>query len=158
VCFQALVIEPEDFEFILRIQNTNVDGTLKIVYALTAIKGIGRRFADIICKRANIDSNKRAGELTKEEMGQIIVIMSNPRNFRIPTYFLNRRRDYKWNKDQHLHANQIAQTWREDFDNWKKTKRHRGLRHLWQLKVRGQHTKTTGHGVSCSAFHLGHVK
>ena len=28
----------------------------------------------------------------------------------------------------------------------KKVKMHRGLRHYWGLKVRGQHTKTTGRG------------
>merc|ERR1719189_2270929 len=140
----AYVVEAEDFSHILRLLNTNVDGTLKIVYALTAIKGIGRRFADIICKRAGIDPNKRAGELTKEDLKQIQYIIAQPKNFRIPLYFLNRRRDYKTNKD---------------FHNWKKTRRHRGLRHLWQLKCRGQRTKTTGHGQGClGAFHLGPVK
>jgi small subunit ribosomal protein S18e len=39
--------------------NTNVDGKEKIAYALTAIKGIGRRFANAIVKRANVDINKR---------------------------------------------------------------------------------------------------
>jgi small subunit ribosomal protein S18e len=28
----------------------------------------------------------------------------------------------------------------------KKIRLHRGLRHYWQIKVRGQHTKTTGRG------------
>jgi small subunit ribosomal protein S18e len=70
----------------------------------------------------------------------------------MPNHFLNRRRDVRSNKDLHVHANQIAQKWREDFDVWKKTRRHRGLRHLWQVKVRGQKTKTSGRGVSISAF------
>jgi small subunit ribosomal protein S18e len=44
----------EDYEFthILRILNTNVDGKQKIMYALTKIKGIGRRYANIVLKRA----------------------------------------------------------------------------------------------------------
>lgn len=33
---------------------------------------------------------------------------------------------------------------REDFDRLKKARIHRGLRHWWGWKVRGQHTKTTG--------------
>merc|ERR1712216_94423 len=151
----ALIVEEKNFSHILRILNTNVDGKLKVIYALTAIKGIGRRFADIVCKRADVDVNCRAGELTKKQLQKICVIIANPKQHNIPDHFLNRRRDRKTNKDNHIHANQIAQKWREDFDEWKKTRRHRGLRHLWQLKTRGQHTKTSGRGVSITAFHLG---
>lgn len=52
-------MEDNDFQQILRVFNTNVDGKRKVAYALTAIKGIGRRFAHLICKRANIDLEKR---------------------------------------------------------------------------------------------------
>ena len=33
------------------------------MYALTAIKGCGRRYANICCKKAEINLDKRAGEL-----------------------------------------------------------------------------------------------
>ncbi|EPB75796.1 putative ribosomal protein S13p/S18e [Ancylostoma ceylanicum] len=33
---------------------------------------------------------------------------------------------------------------REDLERLKKIRLHRGLRHYWGLRVRGQHTKTTG--------------
>lgn len=56
---QALIFEDNDFKHILRILNTNVDGKNKVAYALTAIKGVGRRFSNLICKRARIDLNKR---------------------------------------------------------------------------------------------------
>lgn len=49
----------EDFQHILRVLNTNVDGKQKIMFALTSIKGIGRRFANIVCKKADVDMNKR---------------------------------------------------------------------------------------------------
>jgi ribosomal protein S13 len=39
--------------------NTNVDGKQKIMFAMTSIKGIGRRFANIVCKKADVDMNKR---------------------------------------------------------------------------------------------------
>lgn len=50
----------EDFQHILRVLNTNVDGKQKIMFALTSIKGIGRRFANIVCKKADVDMNKRS--------------------------------------------------------------------------------------------------
>ena len=47
------------FQHILRVLNTNVDGKQKIMFALTAIRGIGRRFSNICCKKAEVDMNKR---------------------------------------------------------------------------------------------------
>ena len=56
--FQSLVNQGE-FQHILRVLNTNIDGKQKIVYALTSIKGIGRRFATAVCKKAEIDIPRR---------------------------------------------------------------------------------------------------
>ncbi len=60
---QALVVDEKKFQYILRILNTNVNGKDKVMYALTKIKGIGRRFANLICKKAGIDMNKRYAPL-----------------------------------------------------------------------------------------------
>ena len=49
----------DNFTHILRVLNTNVDGKQKIMYALTAIRGLGRRFSNICCKKAEVDLNKR---------------------------------------------------------------------------------------------------
>lgn len=65
--FQSLVI-PEKFQHILRIMNTNIDGKIKIMFALTAIKGIGRRFSNVVLKKADVDLDKRAGECSDEEV------------------------------------------------------------------------------------------
>jgi small subunit ribosomal protein S18e len=37
-----------------------------------------------------------------------------------------------------------GQQMREDLERMRKARIHRGLRHMWGLRVRGQHTKTTG--------------
>jgi hypothetical protein len=39
--------------------NTNVKGGGKIMFALTEIKGVGRRYSNLVCKKADIDLNKR---------------------------------------------------------------------------------------------------
>lgn len=46
-------------QHILRLLNTNVDGKRKIMYALTEIKGVGRRYANLVCKKADVNLNKR---------------------------------------------------------------------------------------------------
>jgi len=45
--------------FQLRLLNTNVDGKQKVMYALTKIKGVGRRYSNLVCKKADVDLNKR---------------------------------------------------------------------------------------------------
>lgn len=39
--------------------------------------------------------NKRAGELTDDEVERVITIMQNPRQYKIPDWFLNRQKDHK---------------------------------------------------------------
>ncbi|KAL3638647.1 ribosomal 40S subunit protein S18B [Castilleja foliolosa] len=62
------LVANEEFQHILRVQNTNVDDKQKIMFAMTSIKGIGRRFANITCKKADVDMNKRVGELSNADM------------------------------------------------------------------------------------------
>ena len=143
----ALVVPEQKFQHILRILGTNVDGRHKVMFALTKITGVGRRFSNMVCKKADIDLNKRAGELSEEEIEAVKAIISNPTQFDIPVWFLNRQKDRLEGNVQHLVANQVTAKLREDFERMKKIRLHRGLRHHWNLRVRGQHTKTTGrHG------------
>ena len=124
--------------------NTNVDGNIKIVYALTTIKGVGRRYSNLVCKKADVDLHKRAGELTQEELERIVQIMQNPTHYKIPAWFLNRQNDITDGKDYHTLANNVESKLRDDLERLKKIRAHRGIRHFWGLRVRGQHTKTTG--------------
>jgi len=57
--------------------STNVDGKQKVSFAMTAIKGVGRRFADVCCKKADIDVQKRAGELTNDEIERLVTVIQN---------------------------------------------------------------------------------
>ncbi|KAK7204394.1 ribosomal protein S13, partial [Myxozyma melibiosi] len=124
--------------------NTNVDGKIKIMYALTLIKGVGRRYSNLVCKKADVDLNKRAGELTVEELERVVTILQNPTQYKIPSWFLNRQRDFVDGKDTQVLANGLDSKLRDDLERLKKIRAHRGLRHYWGLRVRGQHTKTTG--------------
>uniref|UniRef100_A0A8I5NSX4 Small ribosomal subunit protein uS13 n=1 Tax=Papio anubis TaxID=9555 RepID=A0A8I5NSX4_PAPAN len=88
--------------------------------------------------------HKRAGELTEDEVERVITIMQNPRQYKIPDWFLNRQKDVKDGKYSQVLANGLDNKLREDLERLKKIQAHRGLRHFWGLRVRGQHTKTTG--------------
>ena len=133
-----------DFQHILRILNTNIDGRRKVFVALCSIGGIGKRFANLICKKAEVDANKRAGELTQDEVEKLVAIIQNPKQFKIPQWFLNRQREWKTGKSMQAFSNNMGAKLREDLERLKKIRAHRGLRHYWCIRVRGQHTKTTG--------------
>lgn len=130
---------------------------------MTKIKGVGRRYSNLVCKKADIDTNKRggwtqfcgyysiasanistAGELTSEELERIVTIIQNPTQYKIPSWFLNRQRDIVDGKDSQILANGVDSKLRDDLERLKKIRAHRGLRHYWGLRVRGQHSKTTG--------------
>ncbi|KAI1487470.1 ribosomal protein S13 [Biscogniauxia mediterranea] len=136
--------EKSNFQFILRLLNTNIDGKQKVMYAMTQIKGVGRRYSNLVLKKADVDLNKRAGELTSDELERVVTILQNPTQYKIPAWFLNRQRDITDGKSSQTLANGVDSKLREDLERLKKIRAHRGLRHYWGLRVRGQHTKTTG--------------
>jgi len=138
------LIAGDDFQHILRVLNTNVDGKNKVMYALTSIRGIGRRFANLACKKAEVDMRKRAGELSAEELEALMTVVANPRQYKVPDWFLNRQKDIKDGKFSQLTSSALDTKLRDDLERLKKIRNHRGLRHYWGLRVKGQHTKTTG--------------
>eukprot|EP00812_Abedinium_dasypus_P010697 NODE_4300_length_688_cov_140.047393.p1 GENE.NODE_4300_length_688_cov_140.047393~~NODE_4300_length_688_cov_140.047393.p1 ORF type:complete len:147 (+),score=53.88 NODE_4300_length_688_cov_140.047393:107-547(+) len=140
----SVQFQSQNFQHILRIMNTNIDGRQKVMFALTSIKGIGRRLSNLIIKKCDIDMNKRAGELTTDEVNKILAVIQNPLQYKIPEYFLNHRKDFKDGKSTQSCANIWDTFIRDTLERIKKVRLHRGLRHYWGIKVRGQHTKTTG--------------
>lgn len=139
-----VVTEKGNFQHILRLLSTNVDGNIKIMYALTTIRGVGPRYANLVCKKADVDMAKRAGELTVEELERLITIIQNPSQYKIPGWFMNRQRDPTDGKDAHLLVNQLDTKLRDDIEKMKRMRLHKGLRHYWGYRVRGQHTNSTG--------------
>lgn len=73
-----------------------------------------------------------------------MTILQNPAQFKIPSWFLNRQKDIVDGKSFQLLSNGVDSKLRDDLERLKKIRAHRGLRHFWGLRVRGQHTKTTG--------------
>ena len=69
------LVVPPNFQHILRVLNTNIDGKTSIMFALTSIKGIGRRYANLCLKKADSSLSRRAGELNEEEVEKLITIM-----------------------------------------------------------------------------------
>ncbi|MEM3580521.1 MAG: 30S ribosomal protein S13, partial [Candidatus Bathyarchaeia archaeon] len=133
-----------EFRHILRITDTDIDGSLKAPYALRKIKGISLNLANAILKKAGIDPNIRAGFLTEAEVEKIEEIIKEPTKFGLPGWLLNRRKDLETGKDMHLISADLILRTKMDIEKMKELKSWRGYRHAYGLKVRGQRTRTTG--------------
>ncbi len=135
---------PKEFQHIIRIAETDLDGSQKVAQALTGIKGIGVGLANVIVKKANIDSKTRLGFLSDMEIDKIRDIVSKPEKQGLPSWLLNRQKDGQTGKDLHLTGSDLALRIKSDIDELKKVKSWKGFRHAHGLKVRGQRTRTTG--------------
>ena len=54
-----------------RLAGVNVPSSKRLVIALTYILGIGKKYANDICKTVSIDKNKRVSDLTEDEIIKI---------------------------------------------------------------------------------------
>jgi small subunit ribosomal protein S13 len=138
------MVSQDRFKEIVRIQGTNLNGSKKVIYALTKLKGVGIQTANIIAKKAGINEKTRLGFLSDSEISRIEKILVNLENNGIPSWMLNRRKDMQTGKDLHLIESDLVLQKKSDVDHMITMKSWRGYRHSYGLKVRGQKTRTTG--------------
>ncbi|MGB9915409.1 MAG: 30S ribosomal protein S13 [Candidatus Bathyarchaeales archaeon] len=134
----------QEYRHILRIMGTDVQGTLKTVYALKQIKGVSLSLSNAILKKAGINPDLRVGYLTETEIDKIEDIIREPAKYGLPSWLFNRRKEMETGKDVHLIGADLVLRTKMDIDKEKEIKSWRGYRHAYGLKVRGQRTKTTG--------------
>ena len=133
-----------EFRHILRITRTDVDGTLKMPYALKGIKGVNVNLANAILKKAKINPDKRAGFLTEAEVERIEQVIKEPTKFGLSSWLLNRRKDLETGENLHLIRADLDLRTKTDIKQMKEMKSWRGYRHAYGLKARGQRTRSTG--------------
>ncbi|MCD6381100.1 MAG: 30S ribosomal protein S13 [Candidatus Odinarchaeota archaeon] len=133
-----------EYRPVVRIAGVDVDGSLKLVYGLSKIKGVNKRLAHAISKVLNIDENIRIGYLSEDDVKKIEDALSRPLDYGIPSWMLNRRKDLETGQDLHLLGSDLILRINMDIQREKKLRSWRGIRHALGLKVRGQKTRTTG--------------
>lgn len=133
----------EEIRHLVRIMNTDLQGSQHVMYALTGIRGIGLRTSRVIVESTGIDPKGIIGYLPEEDVAKLDAAIADFEN-KMPTWMVNRRMDPLTGEDKHLLGQDIMLTFREDINNLKKVRAYRGLRHERGLKVRGQRTKSTG--------------
>lgn len=109
----------------MRIVGINIPDNKKVEISLSYIYGIGRPLALKILAAAKIDLNKRAKDLTAEELNRIQDFIS--KNYKV--------------------EGELRQIIRQNVGRLKDIQAYRGVRHLRRLPVRGQRTKTNSRTV-----------
>jgi small subunit ribosomal protein S13 len=133
-----------EFQHIVRIAGTDLDGTLTLNYALANIKGIGITLSNAIIRKANINPQTRIGYLTDIDIEKLEDMITNPPKHGFPPWILNRPKDMQTGKDTHQIGADLTLQTKTDIEEMKNIKSWRGYRHAYGLRVRGQHTRTTG--------------
>jgi small subunit ribosomal protein S13 len=133
----------DDFNYIIRLADSDIDGLSRIGMGLTSVKGVGARTALAICEIAGVDKEKLGGHLTDEEQNSIReAIESYPTE--VPLWMLNRQRDIETGDELHLFSMDVSMTQDDDIARLRATKAYRGLRHAARKRVRGQRTRSNG--------------
>ncbi|MDA3959551.1 MAG: 30S ribosomal protein S13 [Planctomycetota bacterium] len=103
-----------------RLLGVDIPNNKKVPYALTSIFGLGLYRAQLICEKCGIDENKRAYELSEDEVARL-------------TGFIDQSFVVEGNLKREVQAN---------IQRLKEIQAYRGLRHIRSLPCRGQRTKT----------------
>ncbi len=104
-----------------RISGVNIPPNKHICIALTAVYGIGRTLANSICAAAEVEPNRKAKDLSEEEVERIRECIS---------------------KAQYVVEGDLRRDIATNIKRLKDIGCYRGVRHRRGLPVRGQRTKT----------------
>jgi len=132
----------ENYRHIVRVANTDINGAKQLMHALTKIKGVGLMYSHAVCAASGMETTRKLGNLTDEEVRRIDEIVKNPLKFGIPEWIVNRRKDPASGKDTHLLTNDLIFTRDNDIKTMKKLKTWKGVRHIFGQPVRGQSTRS----------------
>jgi small subunit ribosomal protein S13 len=102
-----------------RLVGVDIPEHKKTLYSLTAIYGVGLKISEKVLDQAGVDKDKRARDLTQDEVGKINKVLEN-----------------------YINEGNLRRQVNENIQRLKRTRSYRGLRHMAKLPTRGQRTKT----------------
>ncbi|MGI5964468.1 MAG: 30S ribosomal protein S13 [Candidatus Methanomethylophilaceae archaeon] len=140
---EAPKAEDENFNFIVRIANSDIDGQKGTVIGLQGIKGVGARVAQTVVKKAGIDPSVKIGSLDEDKVKELENLVLTYVEY-APSWAINRQMDYDSGADMHLLGNDLDIIQKDDVNRMKMIRSYRGIRHETHRKVRGQRTRSNG--------------
>ena len=133
-----------EFRHLVRIAGRDLEGSKKLIIALSDLRGVGYNFANLITGRMGLDPRVRLGTLTEEQIHEVETAIQNASSSSLPQWYYNRRRDPDTGETRQLLGSDLDFAIKNDIDDERNIQSWRGVRHGLGLKVRGQRTRTTG--------------
>lgn len=127
---------------IVRVCETNVDGTKKIKQALLKVKGVGYALANASPKMSGF-GNVHIGSLTDEQLEKLEDVIKNPVKYGFPAHMVNRIKETFTGESHHLVESELLLAVKTDIDFMKKIRCYKGVRHEIGQPVRGQRTRSS---------------
>lgn len=125
-------------ESLVRIAMTDIPGKIPVYAGLTRVKGISWTLSSAVCKKLNIDKKRKMSTLSEQEIEKITSFIKNPQ---LPSWLLNRRKDFETGNDKHLITTELDLSREFDVRRMKKIRSYKGIRHTLGQPVRGQRTR-----------------
>ena len=135
-------VDKKDFKYFVRIANTDLDGNKNISNALRKIKGVNFMFANVLCNITNVDKAAKTGYLKDDQVKKLDDTLNDPLKYNVPSWMLNRRKNYDDGKDYHIVTGNLSFAEENDVKRMQHIRSYRGVRHGMGLPVRGQRTKS----------------
>lgn len=132
--------EKDDFKYIVRIANTDIDGEKTIERGLTSIKGIGMHMSTLVIGATGLDRSLKIGNLSDKQIEKIKDSLDNILKT-APRWMLNHQKDTEVGKNIHFIGSEIEMKLRDEINIMKKIRSYKGIRHERGLTVRGQRTR-----------------
>ena len=132
-----------DFRYIVRLANTDLDGTRAAGLALTGVKGLGLRMAEVVCRSAGVNASEMLGNLPEATVEGIEQVLGQLPE-KLPPWMLNHPKDYAAGETHHFVGGDLETARRDDVNLMKMVRSYRGVRHERGQKVRGQRTRSNG--------------
>lgn len=132
-----------DFKSRLRLANTDLEGDRNVVLALSDIRGIGIRTAEILVDKAGIPRSEKLGNLSDEKVEQLSKLLPKFAEL-TPPWNLNRQRDFFTGQSYQVLGADLEVSVKDDINRMKMIRSYKGIRHEQGQKVRGQRTRSNG--------------
>ncbi len=133
-----------EFRHLVRIAGRDLDGSKKLIVAISDLRGVGYNFANVVTMRLGLDPRIRLGTLTEEQVKEVEKAIQSVSTWSLPQWYYNRRNDPDSGETKQLLGSDLDFVIKGDIDDEKNVQSWKGVRHSLGLKVRGQRTRTTG--------------
>ncbi len=137
------VSDNPNFRYIVRVSNTDLDGTRPAALALTGVGGVGLRLAEVALRMANVSADQLIGDLPETTVEGIEATL-NSLPTKVPAWMVNHTREPVLGETLHYIGPDLETRRRDDVNVMRMVRSYRGVRHERGQKVRGQRTRSNG--------------